>query len=146
MGWVEWLVILAVAALLFRPRQTGRDVGRAGSAWKTAAGSANPAGAPASGSSGSDARAAGSGNDHAPAHVSERTRLLAILELTPDATPEDIRNAWRTLVKVWHPDRFGNDPALRERATTRLAAINAAYEALLAGAPTGRASTDSPRA
>jgi hypothetical protein len=52
------------------------------------------------------------------------------LEVPPDATPEQIRAAWRELTKVWHPDRFGNDEKLRRRAEEKLKEINRAYEIL----------------
>jgi len=55
---------------------------------------------------------------------------LKTLELEPGATDDDIRKAWRDLTKVWHPDRFGSDPELRERAENKLKEINAAYERL----------------
>ena len=35
-------------------------------------------------------------------------------------------------MKVWHPDRFGNDPKLRARADEKLKEINEAYEKLSA--------------
>ncbi len=35
------------------------------------------------------------------------------------------------MVKVWHPDRFGNDARLREKAETKLKEINEAYRLLL---------------
>jgi DnaJ-domain-containing protein 1 len=52
------------------------------------------------------------------------------LDLAPGAGMEQIRAAYKELVKVWHPDRFGQDEKLRERATQKLQQINAAYEKL----------------
>jgi curved DNA-binding protein CbpA len=54
-----------------------------------------------------------------------------VLELKPEASPEEIKKAYRDLVKVWHPDRFGNDPALQHKAQEKLKEINAAYERLV---------------
>jgi len=34
-------------------------------------------------------------------------------------------------VKVWHPDRFGNDPRLRQKPELQLKLINEAYRVLL---------------
>jgi hypothetical protein len=36
--------------------------------------------------------------------MSERAKALAVLGLTPHATPAEIRRHWRTLVKKYHPD------------------------------------------
>jgi hypothetical protein len=62
-----------------------------------------------------------------------REECYRILEVPPDATPEQIRSAWRELTKVWHPDRFGNDEKLRRRAEEKLKEINRAYEILREG-------------
>lgn len=72
---------------------------------------------------------------------------LKTLELEPGATEDDIKKAWRDLTKVWHPDRFGNDPELRDRAEQKLKEINTAYERLRRRAyTTGQAhSTSSTR-
>jgi|ERR1043165_3138081 DnaJ-domain-containing protein 1 len=58
------------------------------------------------------------------------SRDLRALDLKPGASYEEIKNAYRELAKVWHPDRFGNDAKLRERANAKLGEINAAYERL----------------
>jgi hypothetical protein len=55
------------------------------------------------------------------------------LELTPGASDEDVRRAWKELTKVWHPDRFGSDPDLRRRAEQKQKEINEAYETIRAG-------------
>jgi hypothetical protein len=59
-----------------------------------------------------------------------RCAALHTLELTPKASDQQVRDAYRVLVKVWHPDRFQSDPALRETAEARLKALNAAYALL----------------
>lgn len=48
-----------------------------------------------------------------------------LLHVTPDAPSEVISAAFRALAKLYHPDRKG------QLATSRMAAINAAYERLL---------------
>lgn len=53
------------------------------------------------------------------------------LGVPPDATPEELKRAYRRLVKQFHPDSAG--PA----ATERFIAIQVAYESLLGGAPGG---------
>src|SRR6202012_2283167 len=56
-----------------------------------------------------------------------RCAALQTLELGPEASDNQVRDAYRTLVKVWHPDRFQADAKLRETAEARLKALNAAY-------------------
>jgi hypothetical protein len=55
---------------------------------------------------------------------------LDVLALRPGATPAEIKGAYRDLVKVWHPDRFGSDVRLREKAEVKLKEINEAYRLL----------------
>ncbi len=50
-----------------------------------------------------------------------------VLEVEPDASPEVLKRAYRDLVKVWHPDRFADDPRLQNRAQEKLKQINLAY-------------------
>jgi COMPASS component SWD3 len=52
------------------------------------------------------------------------------LGLKPGASSEDIKQAYRTLAKQWHPDRFLNDPQLQQQAEERFKQINEAYEVL----------------
>lgn len=53
-----------------------------------------------------------------------------ILEVAPDATDAELRQAYRDLVNVWHPDRFSHNPRLRRKAEEKLKEINAAYRHL----------------
>ncbi|MGA7830022.1 MAG: J domain-containing protein [Terracidiphilus sp.] len=55
---------------------------------------------------------------------------LQLLGLEPEAAENEIRNAYRLLVKVWSPDRFEGDDALKESAAAKLKEINSAYEFL----------------
>lgn len=55
---------------------------------------------------------------------------LEALGLGPDATAAEIKEAYRDLVKVWHPDRFGTDLRLRRKAEEKLQQINLAYRVL----------------
>lgn len=66
---------------------------------------------------------------------------LRVLGLHPDATQNQIKAAYRVLVKVWHPDRFPGDPALRETADIKLKEINSAYAYLVSASPGGRRGT-----
>ena len=66
------------------------------------------------------------------------TDALDILQVAPDASPEEIRRAYLDLVKVWHPDRFQSDARLRDKAQRRLQEINRAYALLEHGATASR--------
>ena len=59
-------------------------------------------------------------------------RSFSVLELPPDATAEQARQAYRDLVSVWHPDRHAQNPRLKQKAEEKLKEINAAYEAVTA--------------
>jgi hypothetical protein len=62
---------------------------------------------------------------------------LDVLALRPGATPVEIKQAYRDMVKVWHPDRFGSDPRLRQKAEDKLKQINKAYQMLQTDPGTG---------
>lgn len=55
---------------------------------------------------------------------------LATLDLAPGASREDVKLAWRDLVKIWHPDRFAGEPRIQQRCHEKLKQINHAYEQL----------------
>ena len=61
-----------------------------------------------------------------------RCGALQILEVRADSSDEEIRAAYLLLVKVWHPDRFQGDSALKKAAEEKLKAINSAYCLLFA--------------
>ena len=53
-----------------------------------------------------------------------------VLELEAGASQADIKQAYRNLAKVWHPDRFVGDTILQQQAQAKFQLINAAYEFL----------------
>jgi len=53
------------------------------------------------------------------------------LELKPDASMQDVKQAYKDLVNIWHPDRVSNNPRLKQKAEEKLKQINAAHEGLL---------------
>jgi len=53
-----------------------------------------------------------------------------VLDLRHDASPDEIKRRWRDLAREHHPDRAGSDTEQRDRLTTRMARINAAYDVL----------------
>ena len=66
--------------------------------------------------------------------MNDRDRYYKILGLTPTATPEQVKQAYRKLAKQWHPDRFIDRPHLQLLAQQEISKINQAY-AILKNAP-----------
>jgi GUN4-like/DnaJ domain len=62
-------------------------------------------------------------------------RHYQVLEIAAGASQADIKQAYRNLAKVWHPDRFAGDPILQKQAQEKLIQINAAYEVLKSDLP-----------
>ena len=55
-----------------------------------------------------------------------------VLELPPDASPEDIREAYRRLMGQYHPDKVATlGPEIRALAEEKSKEINKAYEQAL---------------
>lgn len=69
------------------------------------------------------------------AHVTSIEQALGILGLDPSASPEDLKQSFRDLNEVWHPDRFEHNKRLQELATNRLKEINEAFQFLMARSP-----------
>jgi len=69
---------------------------------------------------------------HSPrAGLRDETYYLQVLGLPPDATADDIRQAYRERVKEYHPDRVSHlGPKLRELAEREMKEINDAFEQL----------------
>ncbi len=64
----------------------------------------------------------------------ERQRLMqyyANLELPPFAPVDEVKRAYRDLMKRYHPDRHGADPERHKAATELAQSLTRAYEALL---------------
>ena len=55
-------------------------------------------------------------------------QCFEILEVAPTATSKEIKEAYKDLVTIWHPDRYSNNPRLRQKAEEKLKGINVAYE------------------
>jgi DnaJ domain len=53
-----------------------------------------------------------------------------LLELDQTASQDEMKQAYRDLVMVWHPDRFGQNLRLRQKAEGKLKQFNEAYEHL----------------
>lgn len=57
-------------------------------------------------------------------------RYYRILELEPDASPEDVHQGYLDLTWVWHPDRFVGNPRLQYKAQCKLQELNEAHAQL----------------
>lgn len=55
-------------------------------------------------------------------------KYFEVLGIKPNASIEEIKQAYKDLVKVWHPDRFVNDPRFQRKAEEKLKEINEAYQ------------------
>ena len=63
--------------------------------------------------------------------LDEVKRTLAVLELKPGVSWQQVKDRYRFLAKVWHPDRFGADLRARSRAEKQFKTVNTAYQWLL---------------
>ncbi len=52
------------------------------------------------------------------------------LELGPDASLDEVRKAFRKIVKIWHPDLYIGSPSIKKMAEEKLKAVNTAYSAI----------------
>ena len=59
-------------------------------------------------------------------------RCLELLELECVSSRRELKDAYRKMVKRWHPDRYHGDPRLMQQAELKLTEINLAYKHLLA--------------
>ena len=67
-----------------------------------------------------------------------RDEALSVLGLKPDASRDQIAIAYRELVQMLHPDKYGDNKRLRARAEQQMRAINEARDVLLKGERTSR--------
>ncbi len=54
-----------------------------------------------------------------------------ILGVNRNASDDEIKTAYRTLAKKYHPDRFDKDPAMAELASEKMQEINEAYDTIM---------------
>src|SRR4030095_387351 len=66
-------------------------------------------------------------------NVMTSDRFYELLGVSPGASRQELKAAYRDLTKVWHPDRFAHDPRLQQKAEEKLKEINEAYEHLISG-------------
>jgi hypothetical protein len=63
------------------------------------------------------------------------SRCYELLGLKQGASQEAVKEAYRDMVKVWHPDRFQQDAALKLKAEEMLKQVNLAYKILTGAEP-----------
>lgn len=51
-----------------------------------------------------------------------------ILNISPDSSFEEVKQAYKDLVQIWHPDRYAHNRRLQQRAEEEFKNINSAYE------------------
>ncbi|MEH2445723.1 MAG: dynamin family protein [Nostoc sp.] len=64
------------------------------------------------------------------AQTDKITRAYDILGLQANASQAEVKQAYRTLVKKWHPDLFVNQPQLLKQAQEKMHLVNEAYTIL----------------
>ncbi len=62
---------------------------------------------------------------------SNANHYYEILELKPNATKEEIKQAYKDLLTVWNPDKFSNELSLQQKAREKVKEIDEAYEKLI---------------
>lgn len=67
-----------------------------------------------------------------------------ILGIKAGTSQAEVKQAYRRLAKLWHPDRFSHDLALKQQAEEKLKAINEAYQYLKDYQPSIPAATSPP--
>jgi len=57
-------------------------------------------------------------------------RAYTLLGLTPSASAAEVKQAYRVLVKKWHPDLYVHQPQMQQEAQQKLQIVNEAYTLL----------------
>lgn len=57
-------------------------------------------------------------------------RYYRVLDLDPNASPEEVHQGYLDMTWVWHPDRFVGHPRLQQKAQYKLQELNEAHECL----------------
>jgi DnaJ-domain-containing protein 1 len=77
---------------------------------------------------GKTGKAGGNGGNSASATGEELKADFAELGLSPDASAEECKTAYKKLLKIHHPDRHAGHAANMKKATEKTTRINAAYD------------------
>ena len=54
-----------------------------------------------------------------------------VLGVSPNCTNEELKNAYRTLAKKYHPDNYASEPELARVADEKMKEVNSAYDEIL---------------
>jgi hypothetical protein len=79
-----------------------------------------------------------------PSDADALDRAYRRLDVERTTSPDALRETYRDLVRVWHPDRFRDDPELQQRAAAKLREINRAYERIQASWASSASQTTGP--
>ncbi len=69
-------------------------------------------------------------SSNSPTHEERKARFYSILGLPLNASRQEVKQAYKQLVKRCHPDLFFDNPPLRQKAQEILTKINQAYDEL----------------
>ncbi len=72
-------------------------------------------------------------------------KCFQTLDLLPSVTLAEVKQAYRYLARVWHPDRFSGQPALQAKAARKLQEINDCYRMVTAFLNAGRTLTQASK-
>ncbi|MEM7594171.1 MAG: DnaJ domain-containing protein [Cyanobacteria bacterium P01_A01_bin.83] len=64
--------------------------------------------------------------------MNDISQWYGVLGVSPTASPKTIKEAYRELAQLWHPDRYVDDPELKARAESEIKEINQAYSEIKA--------------
>ena len=67
-----------------------------------------------------------------------------VLEISPEATDEEVKTAYREMARKYHPDNYANNP-LSDLAQEKMQEINEAYDTIIRGGA-GKPAAVPPRA
>ncbi|MBW1865632.1 MAG: DnaJ domain-containing protein, partial [Deltaproteobacteria bacterium] len=65
-----------------------------------------------------------------------------ILEIQQTASLSEIKQAYRDMIGIWHPDRYVQNPRLHEKATEKLKELNIAFNELISRKTSGIVKND----
>jgi len=71
-----------------------------------------------------------SSNDYNAGKNFDLSVYYSELDLQTGCTLAEVKESYRVLVRVWHPDRYQHDNKLRAKAEEKMKKINEAYEVL----------------
>ncbi|MGI0490041.1 J domain-containing protein, partial [Pantanalinema rosaneae CENA516] len=80
-----------------------------------------------------------------PASMSEMNQYYELLGLQPGASQAEVKQAYRELAKVWHPDRYTQDAHQQRQAEEKLKQLNEAYQRLKDYQPPPSSRATTPR-